>query len=251
MPISPSAAVSITLHPLKPLEAIAFFKAKTLLTSEDYYALLDDLKATAFTVAKVAKMDILNDIFQAVTGAITEGETQKDFGARLGDIMTAKGWEGLEPWHQETILRNNAQTSYSVGRFRQLETKKDRFYGEYDTVEDMRRTDLCAQLDGKVFPMDHPFWDTWWPQNHHRCRTQVRPVHKYEVEGRGLTVETKDPTGTVIDVVDEKTGEVKEVTLRPPEGWDHNPAKTPYKPDLGKYPKELKEKYEKDKKNSQ
>jgi len=73
----------------------------------------------------------------------------------------------------------------------------------------------------------------------------VNPVHRYVAEDEGLRVETEDPTGNLIEPLDPATGnKMPAGLLMPDPGWDHNPAKTPWQPDLTKYPDELTEQFE-------
>ena len=244
----PELPGNIDLFPMPFEEAIAFFADKVPMTTGEFYALAEEVRARAFTVARVSGMDVVMDIYGAVQKAIDAGETIADFKGRLGEIMDSRGWQGLTPWHSETVFRNNIQTAYSAGRWNQMKGMADRFYGQYDAVNDSRTRPTHAALDEKIYPMDHPFWDTWWPPNGHRCRCSVNPVHKYVVQEEGLTVETEDPTGTLIEPRDPVTGmRMPARPLVPDPGWDHHPGKTKWKPDLSKYPDPLREQFEKEK----
>lgn len=241
----PELKKNIDLEPLPFDEAIAFFADKIPISVSEFYALAESIRARAFTVARVTSMDVIMDIFDAVSSAIDAGETLGDFQGRLDNIMAASGWEGLTPWHAETVFRNNIQTAYSVGRWDQMQDSADRFYGEYDAVDDSHTRPTHAALDGKIYPLDHPFWDTWWPPNGHRCRCGVNPVHKYVVEEEGLKVETDDPTNTLIEPKDPRTGmKLPARPLVPDEGWDTHPGKVSWEPDLSKYPEGLRRQFE-------
>ncbi len=128
---------NIDLEPMSFDEAIAFFADKVPLTTAELYKLAEVSRDRAFTVARVVSMDVIMDVHDAVQKVIETGETLADFQGRLSDIMAARGWQGLTPWHTETVFRNNIQTAYSVGRYDQMITMKDRFYGEYDAVNDL------------------------------------------------------------------------------------------------------------------
>ena len=52
---------NITLEPLPFEEAIAFFRDKLVLSDDEFFALADAARARAFTVARIARMDILMD----------------------------------------------------------------------------------------------------------------------------------------------------------------------------------------------
>ena len=58
-------------------------------------------------------------------------------------------------------------------------------------------------------------------------------------------METEDPTGGLYEPIDPVTG--NRMPARPllaDPGWDHNPAKQAWTPDLGKYPPELRKQFE-------
>jgi SPP1 gp7 family putative phage head morphogenesis protein len=232
---------TITIEPLPFDEAIAYWADKVPLTADELAGVATAVKAKAFTVARVSSMDIIEDLHKAVGKALTDGETLADFAGRLDEIMATRGWDGLAPWHMETVFRNNIQTAYSVGRYDQMVGSKKSFpYWEYDAVNDSDTRPTHGALDGKIFPADHTFWDTWYPPNGHRCRCGVNPVHRYVAEEEGLTIETKDPTGGLIEPIDPVSGvRMPARPLIPDPGWDENPAKSPWKPDLSKYPAAL------------
>ena len=223
---------NILLEPLPFEEAIEYFADLLAVDPSEYAAMTKAARAKAFTVSQVAGMDVVMDIHKAVEKAIAEGETLAMFKGRIADIMEARGWEGLTPWHLDTIFRNNIQTAYSVGRYKQMMEQTDRFpYWEYDAVNDSRTRPSHASLDGKIFAANHPFWDTWYPPNGHNCRCGVNPVHKYVVEEEDLKIETEDP-----------------IDIAPDPGFDHNPAKEPWEPDLKKYPPEMRKQFKKERK---
>jgi len=235
----------IELKPVPFEEAIEAFKGLLPMTADEFYALAEEARAMAFTVSGVAQMDILMDMHIAIEKAIEAGETLADFTNRVDDIFQARGWsapEGFTPWRMETIFRTNVQTAYNTGRYKQMVEQKQAFPNwEYDAVNDSATRPSHAALDGKIFPADHPFWDTWYPPNGYNCRCGVNPVHKDE----DITVEEEDPTGGLIEPIDPVTG--NKLPARPllaDKGWDHNPAKQRWQPDLEKYPKELREQFE-------
>ena len=160
---------NIELEPLPFEEAIEVFGDKVAMTPEEFYALAEEVRARAFTVARTSGMDVIMDVQNAVSKALDSGETLRDFTNRLGEIMEARGWEGLTPWHAETVFRNNIQTAYSTGRYKQMVDQTEAFpYWEYDAVNDLATRPTNAALDEKVYPANHPIWDTWYPPNGHR-----------------------------------------------------------------------------------
>ena len=63
-------------------------------------------------------------------------------------------------------------------------------------------------------------------------------------EDENLKIETEDPTGKLISPVDAEGNKMPARLLMPDSGFDHNPAKEAWKPDLKKYPPELRKQFE-------
>lgn len=225
----------VSLTPLPPEEAMTFFHGKILLSSKKFYSLVNAARVRAFTVSRVAKMEIIDDIRSAVQAAIDNGETLADFMSRLGEVMDEKGWGGLTPWHAETVFRTNIQTSYSVQHEEQYRESGDAFpLAEYEATMDDRVRDEHAEMDGKIYPVDDPFWDTWTPPNGFNCRCSKRYIHKYEAEERGLKASDPPPAG-----------------IMPDKGFDVNPVKSIWQPNPEDYPRELWVQYEREQNEKQ
>lgn len=217
------------MDPLKPLpfeEAIKFWQDKVKLSPGEFAKLTAEAKIMAFAVSGIAKGEELSTVFNAIGKALKDGVSFGDFKKECSAIFDKRGWSGKRAWRVDNIFRTNIQTAYNVGRFAQLKDKGDKFYGQYDAVNDSRTRPTHAAVDGKIFPLDHPFWDQWWPPNGFRCRCSVTPVHKYVVEEEGLTVESDNPTNTLVTPVDPTTGNpLPPVQLLPDPGFGYHPGK--------------------------
>ena len=111
-------------------------------------------------------------------------------------VLEEKGYEGITPFQADNIFRTNIQTAYNVGHYEQMTdpgVMKLRPFWQYDAVNDAHTRPSHLAMDGKVFPADHPVWNTWFPPNGFRCRCTVRTLSKRQVEARELTVEDKFP----------------------------------------------------------
>lgn len=49
---------------------------------------------------------------------------------------------------------------------------------EYSAILDVVTTDICRNLDNKIWPVDDPRWDRLTPPNHFNCRSLLIPVTK-------------------------------------------------------------------------
>ncbi len=214
-------------EPLPPKEAIRFWQDKVRLSPGQFRRLADAARTKAFAVAGIARGAELETVFSAMSRAIAKGTSFADFKRDCEQIFARRGWTGRRAWRVDNIFRTNIQTAYSVGRYKQAMPLADRFFGQYDAVGDVRTRPTHAALDGKIFPLNHPFWNTWWPPNGFRCRCSVIYLHKYTVEEEGLKVESDDPTGKLIEPVDPVTGQKMPARpLMPDTGFAHHPGKT-------------------------
>lgn len=232
--------MDIRLEPLAFEEAVEFFRDKVVLPPGDFEKLWGEYRSLAFSVAGIAALDVLKDIYEALLRAIEEGLTQQDFARQVNEILESRGWQGLTPYRLDNIFRTNIQTAYMVGHYRRMtdpDIVERRPYWMYDAVNDRRTRPTHRALDGKVYRYDHPFWDTWYPPNGYRCRCGVISLSEEQVRRRGLTVETEVP-GMI-----EPPGQPARPLLPDP-GFAHNPAKTKWEPDLSKYPPALRRAYQ-------
>jgi SPP1 gp7 family putative phage head morphogenesis protein len=224
-----------------------------------------DAHARAFTVAKVAKLDLLQDIRSAVETALTGGKSQHWFRKELEPVLRKKGWWGkqvdVDPitgeaqlyqagsWRRlETIYRTNLQTAYQAGRWKQFEAERSRApYIQYLAVMDSRTRPARAALHGQVFHIDDPAWSIIATPNGFNCRCRTRNLSAREMERRGLHVagvtQTHVREAPGRPPVDLRTGETagwkqRGVSIpdpaRPGEriylwadpGWDYNPGRS-------------------------
>ena len=230
----------ITLEPLPFKEAIEFFKDKVALTPDQYRALEEAVKVKAFTVSGITSLEVLTGILKQLESALNDGLTAKEFRDSVNEILVKKGYEGMTPFQADNIFRTNIQTAYSVGRYKQMtdpEVLSRRPYWQYDAVNDERTRPSHLAMDGKVYPADHPFWDTWYPPNGFRCRCSVRSLSERDIAREGLQIETEIPK------LVEPPGRPA-MPLMPDPGFAYNPGKAAWKPDLSKYPEDLREAYE-------
>lgn len=211
---------------MQPAEAVAYLRQKGHQISWDWQDMLDDAHATAFTVAKVAKMDVLDDIYSAALKALEQGQTLEEFSRELTPVLQAKGWWGRQdvpnpdtgelqnvqlgsPHRLKTIYLTNMQSAYMAGRYAQMMESTDTHpYWEYVAVNDERTRETHLMLHGRVYRADDPVWDTLYPPLDYRCRCRVKPLS----ESRGASRVLPPPqteTQTVDIGTNEYTGEMR------------------------------------------
>lgn len=238
---------------LAPKKAIEYLKSKGYEFSWNWFEVWQVAHSKAFTVAKVMRQDILDDIREMVTKSLEEGITLRDFQKELEPKLKAKGWWGKialgdgqtieevqlgSPWRLKTIYRTNLQTSYMSGRYKdQMDNVDNRPYWQYVAVMDARTRPAHKILNGKVFRYDDPFWDSFYPPNGWGCRCRVRALSEKNLQTRNLRVQSSQGLLSCEErEISQKTDKKAQVTvytdpitlkkISPDVGWSYNPGKT-------------------------
>ena len=209
-------------------EALDFWKNKVLMSSSEFNRLSAEARTRAFAVSGIAKGAELETVFNAITKAIENGTTLEDFKKECADIFERRGWTGVGAWRVDNIFRTNIMTAYNAGRYRQMmETADDRPFWMYDAINDKRTRPGHRYLDGRVFRYDSPFWDTWYPPNGFRCRCSVTTLSESQMRRMGLEPEQNDPTNTLVEPTDPKTGrKLPAFQLITDPGFSYHPGKS-------------------------
>lgn len=161
----------------------AHFRRKVNMPSARWDDLMHGEHAHGFMTAGVARMDVLEDIRQAVQAAIDRGEGFPAFQARMRDIITNKGWIGgagdesdaRRAWRMRMIYQTNLRTSYMAGRWEELQKFPFLRY-QHNTINNPRHEHQA--WDGLVLASNDPWWDTHYPPNGWGCRCTVTGVGK-------------------------------------------------------------------------
>ena len=148
-----------------------------------------------FYMKRSTELEVTKKLYYNLLDNLKNGGTFKTWLEMSKEVLNKSGL-GDSPWYLELVYRNNMASAYNAGTFyNQQLNKKNKPYGLYDGVDDNRQSDICKALDGKVFPLDHPFWNNYFPPNHHGCRSQRIALDAEELEEYGLKVSksiTKD-----------------------------------------------------------
>lgn len=235
------AAASFTVP---PAEAIAYFKAKGLKVTFDWRDLIGAEHASAFTVAKMADLDLLADVQASLDDAIAQGLSYQTWADTITPLLQQKGWWGRQavtdpltgetivaqlgsPGRLKTIFRTNVQSAYAAGQWEQIQEQKDvAEYLMYDAVDDHRTRPQHAAWDGTVLPVEHDWWTTHYPPNGWNCRCGVIQLAAEDLDDLGLTPSAKAPAGGTTNWTNPRTGKVEKVEKGLDPGWNNNPGAT-------------------------
>lgn len=167
-------------------EQAAFFRRKVNVPTQAWDDLTDEDHAQGFMVAGLHRMDMLDDMRQAVkryqAGASLEA-FRKDF-----DKITA-GWSyhGSRDWRSKIIAETNLRTSYQAGRWEQLQAIKHRRpYWQYVHADGEKHPRPLHQAwGGKVLAADDPWWDVHYPPNGWGCQCTVTSLAARDLDDLG------------------------------------------------------------------
>lgn len=256
---------------LPPARAVEYFQAKGYKITQNWSDLWQQAHARAFTVAGVTRLDVLQDIRNQVQAGIDGTITERDFIKNLEPTLRAKGWWGPQvqvdeqtmearlantgsPWRLKTIYRTNLQTAYMAGRYRQMmENTKFRPFWQYVAVMDEKTRPAHAAMNGLVFRFDDPFWDHFYPPNGFNCRCTVRALSQNDIDARELTVResgadlrerwvVEPTTGLTERIADYKGAGMRRAGSNDL-GWNYNPGRAAWQPDLDGYAFDLARQY--------
>lgn len=214
-----STAAEPSADPVHFEEAVRAFRARVPMTDAQYRGLAVELRGRAFTIAGVAQLDVVADVWAALDEAVAKGTTFAEFKATVGDALT-KAWGKADSSRLDNIFRTGTQRAYGAGSVRQLQAPAvlaRRPFWKYLAVLDGRTSPICRALAGLTLPASDPAWNSRKPPLHFRCRGKLVPLTAAQAEAEGIT--TKAPTATA----QEGFGDPEAVWM----------------PDLSKYPPEL------------
>ena len=247
---------------MEPEEIVKYFESKGLKTSYDWREIYEEAHAKSFTVAKMMNADLLNDTHDMLTKAIKEGWSAGHFQKEAGELFKKKGWDGIRevknpktgevetvelgtPRRIKNIFKNNINSAYAVGRYKQqLEDVDIAPYFQYMCILDEATRPEHKAMHEKVFRYDDPIWESLYPPNGWGCRCFVRSLSENELKNLELKVEK---SGSALQEID--TGDIRPVagysfkvgnqdyTLQADAGWSTNLGAHAWNIDLSAYSK--------------
>lgn len=190
-----AVVLETNFEPLPFDEAIDFFRNKLNLTPAQYMELEERARAKAFTIAGGATRQVRQSIMDLIDQAQSEGLTLSEFQAQADDVLDSAGMSERTPWYWETVYRTNLGSNYQSGRWKQMtdpDVVRERPYLRYVSARlPTSRPDHVAK-HGLVYPVDHSFWQTWYPPNGFNCYCTAMSVSESLLDRRGWRVSTRD-----------------------------------------------------------
>lgn len=203
---------ALSLPPKDALEAFA--RRDELKVSVNWRDLQPEEHARAFTVAKIARTELLVTVRDSLNKALAEGHSFAMWQKAIVPELQKAGWWGMVQNREltgtddavfvgekrlRTIFRTNMRVSHAAGqweRFRQV--KAFRPYLRYSAVMDSRTRPQHARWHGIILPVEHPFWQTHFPPNGWNCRCAVIGLSERDLERRGWKVTTEEELARLV-----------------------------------------------------
>ena len=202
-PLSIRAALDLPPH-----EMLRYLRSKDYRTTVNWAEAWHDDHVRAFTVAKVAQYDLLETIRQSLDDAWASGKPVDQWKAELIPELQKHGWWGvvtdpavtgtgdavfIGPKRLETIFATNFRMAAAAAEWKLMQAAKGLMpWLRYRTAGDERVRSSHAVLDDIVLPVDHPFWQVYFPPNDWGCRCRVVQLSDRDLIRLGLQVTPDD-----------------------------------------------------------
>ncbi|MDR0666781.1 MAG: phage head morphogenesis protein [Campylobacteraceae bacterium] len=189
-------------------KALDYFKGKGLKLTYDYKEMMHEAHNKAFTIAKVTRADLLNDMHESLAKAMKEGIGFSEWKKNIKPTLKQYGWYGkvdsVDPKTGEvkeihvgsrrlkTIYETNIRMSYHNGKYKQAESFEDAVYIQYHSKLLPFSRNSHKKMHGKVMHKDHKFWEKNLPMCDWNCKCFVTWHTKEECEALGLPIITEN-----------------------------------------------------------
>lgn len=224
-----------------PKEVIDSFERRPSVPTFDWRDLAPHEHALAFTVAKTAGFDVLNDLRAAIRKAVVNQVPFERFRDELIPTLVRKGWWGRQeaqdpvtgakvlaqlgsPRRLQVMYWANVHSAHAAGKWERIERTKDFLpYLTYVGSVSERRRPLHVSWIGITLPVDDPWWRSHDPPNGWNCKCSVRQVADRERERilqRGGS--DKAPPIDLRDWHNKRTGATERVPAGIDPGWQTN-----------------------------
>lgn len=226
---------------IPPGDLLDYWSSRVPVTPSQMAHISSQYRARAFFVSALSQLDQVSTVHRSLSRAIESGTAMGDWRGEIVDLFGRAGWT-KDRFLLDTIFRTNIQSAISAGRWEEAqEGRADHPYGMYDATLDGRTRATHAAQHGKIYPLDHPYWRTWWPLNGMNCRCRVITLSRAQVREMGLKVRDDIPDRTLSEGEKKAAGIDAEKTIiqRPDPGFDSPPGRIAYPVDLSRYSPEI------------
>ena len=173
----------------------------------------EEIRARFTWIKKSTELETTKKLIGNLQDCLDSGKTFKEWIKSSEGVLKATGF-GENGWYLNLVWRNNLHSAYNTGAYiQQEENRENKPYGLYDAIEDGRESSICKSLNGKVYPLDHEFWSTFMPPNHHNCRSKRISLSKEDLKEYGLKT-----SGSIPKSIEDLKGKMGDFAGNPAKG---------------------------------
>ena len=159
----------------------------------------------AFSVAKVTRADLLDDIHVSLQEALKSGATFKEWQKEIKPTLQKKGWWGekeiTDPKTGEVkkiiigarrlrnIYNTNMRVAMQKGRYKQMRGFKKAVYWRYVSALLENTRTSHSQKHGLIKHKDDTWWSVNYPPNDWNCKCTVTAHTKSELEDENWSID--------------------------------------------------------------
>lgn len=190
---------------LKPDDVVRAFDARgPLQPTVRWSEMMHDDHAVGFTVAKVAKLDLLRTMRTSIDDVLRNGGTYEEWKSGILPELKKAGWWGavtnaeltgtdetiiVNNRRLRTIYNTNVRMSMASGHWTRIQRQKDVMpYLRYLPSTSEHKRPLHMSWYGILLPVDHPFWQTHFPPNGWGCKCHFEQVTERKMRKMGWTI---------------------------------------------------------------
>ena len=169
-------------------EAREWFRRKLNIPTERWDELPGPAHARAFTSAGAMQADLLNDLRTMTEKAIAGQMDIREFRKQFLPLVEKYGWKlkgGGPGWRSDLIFRQNIQSAYQAGRWRQFSESGVTHLKYVHMDGQLRPRPAHVALHGTVLPRTDPFWAVNYPPQGFRCKCRAVPADREEIRDAG------------------------------------------------------------------
>lgn len=194
---------------LDPVDTVRAWEARgTLQPTVRWSEMRHEQHAVAFTVAKVAKLDLLRNIRTSLDEVIRSGGTFEGWKTSILPELKRQGWWGavsnreltgtdetiiVNERRLRTIYNTNVAMSLASGHWQRIQRQKDVLpYLRYLASTSERKRPLHKLWYGVIRRVDDPWWQAHFPPNGWGCKCHFEQVSERRMRRMGWTVTPAD-----------------------------------------------------------
>lgn len=146
----------------------------------------------AFTIANVAKADVLQLVLDEITKAQESGKDVEEFKKSALERLQTSGWTGsVKPSRLTTVYNTNVQIAYANGQYESLNKlaeDTDMKYWQFRQTKRHTANEGHKVFDGLVFAQSDPIWKYIFPPCHYNCNCYVVALSDADLQKNNLEV---------------------------------------------------------------